>query len=95
VLRQKNPSGKERALFKVWKGRYSCNGLLGGVTKRTLHIGSYNAGLGNGGAELLRGAVESLGSVADFLDFVDVDPGAVSGAAVLKIVGRSEEGFVE
>lgn len=37
---------------------------------------------------MLGGAVEFLGPVADFVSFVDVDAGAVGGAAVLEVVGH-------
>ena len=47
-----------------------------------LHGIGHDAGFSDGGAELLGGAVEFLGPVADFVAFVD----AVGGAAVLNVI---------
>ena len=73
-----------------------CNGKLSAtVAHLAFFIVGHDAGFDDGGAELLRGAVEFLGPVADFVGFVDVDAGAVGWAAVLEVVGHSEVGLVE
>ena len=49
------------------------------VAHLPLDVVSHDAGFGDGGAQLLDGPV------ADFVSFVDVDPGTVGGAAVLAV----------
>ena len=63
--------------------------LFGGLAEMLLYVGRHDADGGNGGFELVGGAAEALGPVAQLVGFVDVDAGAVGGATVLEVIGHS------
>ncbi len=54
-------------------------------------VSGHYADFVDGRFELLGGAIEVLGPIAQLVGLVDIDAGAVGGAAVLKVVGHSSE----
>jgi len=67
--------------------------LLGRLAEMLLCIGCHDANGGNGGFELVGGAVEAFGPVAQLVSFVDINAGTVGGATVLEVIGHGGWGL--